>query len=332
MKPDNHSASIALMAANEFSLIEKYFQQQLGGVGVALGIGDDAALLQPVEGHYLAVSVDTLVSGVHFPANADPELIAERALRVNLSDMAAMGAKPHWFTLALTLPGVDEYWLEGFSCGLFQVAQAHDCQLVGGDTTRGPLSITIQIMGSVVPQETLRRAGARPGDVVYVTGTLGDGAAALAVIQGELQTGKSVFDYFMTRFYRPDPCLQQAKLIKSLASAAIDISDGLLADLGHICRASGVGATVEWQRIPVSEALDKLAGPGQRRDWVLSGGDDYQLCFTVPPGAVAGVEKLIDQGRLNASAIGTINDGREVACVNHGKPLAINRTGYQHFD
>ncbi|MGQ9426820.1 thiamine-phosphate kinase [Gilvimarinus sp. F26214L] len=320
------------MALDEFELIEKYFHRQLGGYGVLLGIGDDCALLQIPEGKALATSMDTLVADRHFPGNGDPELIAQRALRVNLSDLAAMGAEPLWFTLGLTLPSADPYWLEGFSRGLQGAADQFRCTLVGGDTTRGPLTITIQVMGAVEPKRALTRGNARPGDIIYVTGTVGDGAAALAVLQREFQVGKAAFDYFMAHYYRPLPRLREAQALAGIASAAIDVSDGLLQDLGHICEASGVGAVLQVERLPLSEALAKLAGFEQSIEWALAGGDDYQLCFTVSQQQRYKVEKLIADRKLTARAIGMIDKGRGVKCVHKGQPYSVKNTGYRHFD
>lgn len=320
------------MSVNEFQLIEKYFQRGIAAYGVTLGIGDDCALLQMPADKTLATTMDTLVPDNHFPRNADPELIAERALRVNLSDMAAMGGEALWFTLGLTMPSADERWLSGFSRGLFNVAHLYNCSLVGGDTTRGPLSITIQVMGAVDSSKALLRSNARPGDVVYVTGCVGDGAAAVAVIKNELKVDKSAFSYFMSRYYRPEPKLAEGQALVGIASAAIDISDGLLADLGHICKASGVGAVLELEGLPISEALSKLASREQAIEWALSGGDDYQLCFTVPAAQTLQVERLIGQNKLAARAVGEIIKGDGVACRYKGKAFAVDKTGYQHFD
>lgn len=340
------------MAISEFELIEKYFQKELGGKGVALGIGDDCALLNPPEGKTLAISCDTLVAGNHFPKNADPELIAERAMRVNLSDLAAMGAEPLWFTLALSLPSADSHWLDGFSRGLFQAANKYNCSLVGGDTTRGPLSITIQVMGAVDSENALKRDGARIGDMVYVTGDLGDAAAAVAVIKKNLHVGKSAFNFFMSHYYRPVPKIAEARLLQGIASAAIDVSDGLVADLGHICDASGVAAEIDLERLPISEPLKKLASREQIQQWTTAGGDDYQLCFTVPADQVAAIEHLVDSGKLKAVAIGEIvkremssdNTGlndenntatkrqQRVTCLRNGKIVSLEKTGFQHFE
>jgi len=278
------------------------------------------------------VSIDTLIAGRHFPSNADPALIAERALRVSVSDLAAMGAEPLWFTLALSLPEADEHWLESFSEGLFAAAHNCDCVLVGGDTTRGPLSITIQVHGAVPKGLALTREGAEPGDHIFVTGELGDGAAALAALENRLEIEEGHNRYFSDRFYRPEPQLAAGKLLRGLATAALDISDGLLADLGHICSASLVGAEVDVERLPLSEALQYYHNRCPAKDWALSGGDDYQLCFTVPPRNLDAVGTLIATGRINASAIGTITNGDSVVCMEGGKNYLPTTTGYQHFD
>lgn len=319
------------MAIGEFELIREYFSQAAGGYGVVKGIGDDCALLQVPAGQQLAVSMDTLVASVHFPANADPELIAERALRVNLSDLAAMGAEPLWFTLGLTLPDSDPLWLKSFSLGLFRAADEFNIALVGGDTTRGPLSITIQVHGSVTPGKALLRGNAAVGDWVYVTGPLGDGAASLAVLQKELEVGSSAFNYFMDRYYRPVPQLRAGMALAGIASAAVDISDGLLADLGHICEESGLGAEIDLERLPMSEPLKKRVDPKRALQWALAGGDDYQLCFTVPDAAHDQLDLLCARKRLEAFPIGRITKGHGVLCMHKGHVVKIESAGYQHF-
>jgi thiamine-monophosphate kinase len=318
----------------EFQLIQQFFQREQAeqpAEGVLLGIGDDCALLQIPEGKQLAVSVDTLVAGVHFPADADAELIAERALRTNLSDLAAMGAAPLWFTLALTLPDANEDWLRRFSRGLFSCAREYGIALIGGDTTSGPLTITIQVMGAVAPGAAMRRDGANIGDFVLVTHSLGDGAAALAVMENRIECDESSANYLHERFYRPVPRLQESALIRALASAAVDISDGLVADLQHICDASDVGAVIDVENLPLSAAVQALNNPTQAMEWALSGGDDYELCFTVAPEKMADIAMLIAQGKLNATVIGEIVPGTKVICEYEGEPFALANTGYQHF-
>lgn len=319
---------------SEFQLIQQFFQREQAeqpAEGVLLGIGDDCAVLQIPNGKQLAVSVDTLVADVHFPVDADPELIAERALRTNLSDLAAMGADPLWFTLALTLPEAGEDWLRSFSRGLFKCAREYGVALVGGDTTSGPLSITIQVMGATQPQQTLRRDGANVGDFVLVTNFVGDGAAALAAIQNTHTFADEHAEYLKQRFYRPTPRLSESALIREIASSALDISDGLVADLQHICDASDLGAVIDVENLPLSPALKSLNNDVQSYQWALSGGDDYELCFTAPPEKMADIAMLIAQGKLQATVIGEMIAGSKVICEYEGEPFELTKTGYQHF-
>jgi thiamine-monophosphate kinase len=327
----------------EFELIQQFFQHEQADLlledkaqaSVVLGIGDDCALLQIPANKQLAISVDTLVADVHFPADANPDDIAERALRTNISDLAAMGAEPLWFTLALTLPKNSEYvsekWLRSFSRGLFRTANQYEIVLVGGDTTSGPLSITIQAMGAVASHEALRRDGASIGDFVCVTHYVGDGAAALAVIQKRLTLNNTHEEYLRERFYRPTPRLAEAKLLQGIASAALDISDGLVADLNHICEASDLGAVIDIENLPLSPALLAINDLQQARKWALSGGDDYELCFTVPPEKLPELAMLIAQGEINATVIGEIIAGSGVYCELEGETFELAAQGYQHF-
>lgn len=334
---------------NEFEVIGRYFRSSTGALakpndagintgidamadsGIETGIGDDCALLRVPDGHRLAVSVDTLVADVHFPASAEPALIAQRALCVSLSDLAAMGAKPLWITLCLTLPEVDESWIGPFSCALHETAARYNCALVGGDTTRGPLALSVQVMGSVPIGKGLLRSGAGIGDQVYVTGTLGDGAAGLAAVQQHLQSSENDITYLKQRFFHPEPQFKAGAQLLSFASAAIDISDGLLADLGHICTASGVRAVVEIDQLPLSAALKRSVDVEQQRLWALSGGDDYQLCFTVPAAHIAAIEALIADSVLDAQRIGEICAGEGVVCRLQQQPFDIAHKGYNHF-
>jgi len=328
---------------NEFQLIQTFFQHEQADLlltekaqaGVVLGIGDDCALLKIPEGKQLAVSVDTLVADVHFPADAKPEDIAARALRTNLSDLAAMGAEPLWFTLALTLPKnsecLDENWLRGFSRGLFRTANEYEIPLVGGDTTSGPLSITIQVMGAVESHQALRRDGASIGDFVCVTNYLGDGAAALDIIQKRLSLDDVSEKYLRERFYRPAPRLSESKLLRGIASAALDISDGFVADLNHICEASDSGAVIDVENLPLSPAVLATDNIEQARIWALSGGDDYELCFTVSPEKMPELAMLIAEGKMNASVVGEIVAGSGVKCELHGEAFELAVEGFQHF-
>jgi thiamine-monophosphate kinase len=242
-----------------------------------------------------------------------------------------MGADPLWFTLALTLPEANEDWLRSFSRGLFKCARAYGIALVGGDTTSGPLSITIQVMGATQPQHTLRRDGANIGDFVLVTNFVGDGAAALAAIQNTQQFTDEHTDYLQQRFYRPTPRLAESALIRELASSALDISDGLVADLQHICDASDLGAVIDVENLPLSPALKSLNNDAQAYQWALSGGDDYELCFTVQPEKMADIAMLIAQGELQATVIGEMIAGGKVICEYEGAPFKVATTGYQHF-
>jgi thiamine-monophosphate kinase len=319
---------------NEFQLIRKFFeseQESSLSESVVMGIGDDCAILQIPASKQLAVSVDTLVAGVHFPQDAPAELIAERALRTNLSDLAAMGADPLWFTLALTLPQSDEIWVKEFSRGLFACAREFGIQLVGGDTTSGPLSVTIQVMGAVDSQNTLRRDAANVDDFILVTNSVGDGAAALAVIQQTLSVDETDKDYLLERFYRPRPRLQESSLIRGLANAALDISDGLVADLQHICERSDLGASIFIEDIPLSPVLQKIKNKEGAYRYALTGGDDYELCFTVSPDNMPQIAMLVAEKKLSATVIGKMRPGSSVECLWHGKEFSLEQTGFDHF-
>ena len=303
---------------------------------MALGIGDDAALLNVTPGQQLVMASDTLVAGVHFPETASGLQVATRALCVNLSDMAAMGANPRWFTLALTLPRdkANAEWLADFSAGLGDIARQHDVALVGGDTTSGPLTLTLTLVGEVPAGEALTRSGAGPGDSVFVTGSLGDGAASLEAITNN----KSLHidsDRLLQRFYSPEPQIQAGLKLRSIASACIDISDGLMADLGHICKASGVTAVIQTEHLPIAAEILELS-PLDALEWALCGGDDYQLCFTVAADQLAKVEALIELGELDARRIGTINPGDQsinaVSVIDKNNTLlTVVKPGYNHF-
>lgn len=301
-----------------------------------MGIGDDGALINPSDNQQLVVASDTLVEDVHFPAAATGRQVATRALCVNLSDMAAMGAQPRWFTLALTLPEerANSAWLADFSAGIAEIAKQFDIALVGGDTTSGPLTVSITMLGEVPPAESLQRSGAAVGDSVFVTGYLGDGAAGLKSISS-INNSYINSDRLLQRFYAPQPQIKTAIHLRGIASACIDISDGLVADLGHICQASAVAATVYIQQLPIAEDVRKLS-PNNCIDWALFGGDDYQLCFTVSADKIDKLEQLIDGGELNACKIGTIQIAADGGCPvtvldSNNSPIALNKQGYDHF-
>jgi thiamine-monophosphate kinase len=320
------------LALSEFDLIRRYFTQGgPAGGDLVLGVGDDCALLRPPPGKELAVTIDTLVEGVHFAPGVDPEGLGHKALAVNLSDLAAMGAEPAWVSLALTLPRSDPAWLEGFSGGFLALAKASGVRLVGGDTTRGPLSITVAAHGFVEPGMALRRDGARPGDLVYVTGAIGDAGIALLVQQGEYRPQRGAADMDL-RLERPSPRIEAGRALVGIASAAIDISDGLLSDLGHICEGSGVGADLELQRIPLSPAVTEYLEQGGQWDRVLTGGDDYELCFTVPPQQLDALEIVGKQLDCGVTRVGSIGPEPGVRCrMGDGSELSLSSSGYEHF-
>ncbi|MCB1760574.1 MAG: thiamine-phosphate kinase [Gammaproteobacteria bacterium] len=317
------------MACTEFELIERFFNAATRPrEDVLLGIGDDCALLRVPAGCELAVSIDTLVSGVHFFADADPQALGHKALAVNLSDLAAMGAEPAWVTLALTLPTADELWLERFMAGFAALADRHQVQLVGGDTTRGPLCITVQAHGVVPQGAALRRDGARVGDRIGVTGSLGDAGLALE----RLCAGEPLDRSLRARLEQPEPRLAAGIGLRPLANSAIDLSDGLLADLGHICQRSGVGARLELARLPLSEAVEKQVK--MRCEWSLplTSGDDYELCFSVPPQCCAQVEEVLAGEVGGCTWIGVIEEDQGVRCYGtDGRLSRAVQGGYQHF-
>ena len=306
------------MPAREFTLIYRYFSALGRGDAVDLSVGDDCAILRLPDGERLAASVDTMVAGVHFPEDSFPEDIAYRAVAAAASDLAAMGARPLGMTLALTLPDADEFWLNAFSQGLAAASADFDLPLVGGDTTRGPLTISVQVMGGLPGRQALTRAGARVGDGVYVSGTLGDAAAGLAVLQGEWLPPADDAEYLVQRFNRPTARLALGRSLLGGATAAIDISDGLLADVGHIAAASGVKIRIDPDRLPLSPALSGPDSGGRDRKWALTGGDDYELCFCLPP------TKPVPAG---CTLIGWVEEGDGVDC---GIDID-NSTGYYHF-
>ncbi len=325
----------------EFELIERYFTNAGSErADVLLGVGDDAAILAPPYDCELVVSTDTLVAGIHFFADVDPFSLGHKTLAVNLSDMAAMGARPAWVTLALTIPQVDEQWLDGFSRGFSRLAQQYGVQLVGGDTTCGPLSITVQAMGFVTQGQAWRRDTAKIGDLIYVTGTLGDAGLALQAKQQTLSFTQPHFAELLSRLEQPTPRITEALALNGLVNAAIDLSDGLLSDLGHILTASGVGALIELEALPLSAAFRACQSDDtvpQQPDtfWQalpLSAGDDYELCFTIAPEQKGSVEERLSQQGLVAHCIGVIDGGPGLRCVQkNGELYQSEQSGYEHF-
>ncbi|MDO8263870.1 MAG: thiamine-phosphate kinase [Gallionella sp.] len=334
---------------SEFDLIRRYFTRATPSA--LLGVGDDAALLQASAGNVLAVSCDMLVSGTHFFADADPYLLGHKTLAVNLSDMAAMGATPRWATLAIALPSADEAWLKKFSAGFFALAQQHGVELIGGDTTRGPLNLCVTIIGEVPAPQALRRSGAQIGDEIWVSGSLGDAALALAHLQGLTVLSGAEFDACAPALHQPQPRVALGTALRGIASSAIDISDGLLADLGHILEASQVGARLDFTALPVSPTMrgqvigarascPQISGQDARapannllgKQCVLSGGDDYELCFTAPAVRHAEILKIGASLELPLTPIGEIVAGLE--CILHdaaGNQIKPESSGYDHF-
>lgn len=322
------------MALSEFDLITHFFKRnQDQPRAIELGIGDDAAVVNVPSGQSLVMSLDTLVAGVHFPIDVPPDAIAHKALAVNLSDMAAMGAQPAWMLLGLTLPGADDAWLAAFSNELHCLADKYGVTVIGGDTTRGPLTITIQINGTLPQGQALKRRGAQAGDLIYVTGQLGDAGLGLKLVENnlELDISSQRRDYFIQRLHRPTPRVKAGIALRGIASSAIDISDGLMADLGHLVEASGVAATVNIEALPVANEISAL-----REQWwmlPLTAGDDYELCFTVATDKQLMVEKKLREIDCPYSCIGRIEAGIGVNVKYAGETIKISSAkGYQHFD
>ncbi|BDU15528.1 thiamine-phosphate kinase [Lysobacter auxotrophicus] len=314
--------------AREFDLIERIRRRVHSRDDVVLGIGDDAALLQVPAGRWLVVAADTLNAGVHFPEDTAPADVGWKSLAVNLSDLAAMGAEPAWCTLSLSLPGGDAHWVDGFLDGFLELAHAHRVALVGGDTTRGPLSISVTVHGFVAPNRALRREAACVGDDVWVSGTLGDAAGALA----QWRAGSLRDAFLRARLDRPTPRLALGAALADVANACIDVSDGLLADLAHVARASGVGARVELDRLPASDALRAAFDDATRHAWQATGGDDYELCFTAASQMREEIERIARETGTPVARIGRIEAGEGVRAVDAlGAPWESAQVGYQHF-
>ncbi len=320
------------MPLAEFDLIREFFSHSAADRDdVVLGVGDDCALLQPPVGMELAVTSDTLVEGVHFAADADPEALGHKSLAVNLSDLAAMGAEPAWVSLALTLPSSNFDWLQAFSRGFLSLAKEHGVALIGGDTTSGLLSISVTAHGFVRPGAALRRSGASAGDQIYVTGTLGDAALALLARQGSY-TVESGVAHLEQCLDRPQPRLSVGLALGQIATAAIDISDGLLSDLGHICACSGVGARVLLERIPISAQVRSYLQQGGSWGTVVAAGDDYELCLTIPPGKDSLLRDIKADLDCDLARVGEVVSGSGVTCIDsEGRTISDLGSGYQHF-
>ncbi len=316
----------------EFDLINRYFKS--AGAqrdDVELGIGDDCALLSPPPGKLLAVSTDTLISGVHFPVNTSPEDIGYKSLAVNLSDLAAMGAQPAWVSLAISLPSADEDWVKRFMQGFSSLAQEYGVALVGGDTTRGALSITVSITGFVDSNTNFTRSNACEGDAICVTGTLGDAAAGLRLILDN-DPRQSHYQALLHQLNRPQPQLPASQLLQPYRIAAIDLSDGLLADLGHICERSGCGAVIELDSLPVSQTLREYYADDMHWKYLVNAGDDYQLCFCCDDETLQLIQPVFKQQAIQLTRIGVIRSQPGIRCLQAGREQAIDYTsGYNHF-
>jgi thiamine-monophosphate kinase len=315
----------------EFDLIARHFTRP--APGAVLGVGDDCALLAPTPGMELAVTSDMLLEGRHFSPQDGPAGIGHKSLAVNLSDLAAMGATPRWATLSIALPAANDAWLTAFSRGFFRMAEAHGIELVGGDTTRGALTIAITAIGEVPPGQALRRSGARAGDDVWVSGQLGAAALALAYRQGHLFMEQIDAARVLPALYLPTPRVALGIALRGIARSAIDISDGLLADLGHILEASAVGAELDFAALPIPDVARAYLHETVARDCVLAGGDDYELCFTAAADQREAVLAAGVAGGVSVTRIGTITQAPGLVVRGaDGQPMQIEKTGYDHFD
>lgn len=322
--PDPSAVSLS-----EFDLIRRFFTRPVHKA--ALGVGDDCALIDPRPGHQLAISTDMLVSGRHFFPDVPPRALGHKALAVNLSDLAAMGAEPRAFTLALALPEADPAWLEAFAGGLLALADDHGCELIGGDTTKGPLTLSITVFGDVPLRQALRRDAARPGDDIWISGTLGDARLALGDCRGEWLLPEPDFTEVRPRMDTPTPRVALGMALRGVAHAALDISDGLIGDLGHILARSSVGAIVDVDALPRSAILG--AQPiNCQRDCVLAGGDDYELCFTAPVGQREAIAAIGQQLGLPLTRVGSITPEAGLRLVDrHGDPYTYAGASFDHF-
>jgi thiamine-monophosphate kinase len=316
---------------DEFALIRRFFDRKVEDEAVRLGIGDDAALLVPDRGRELICAVDTIVAGVHYPDDLPPFDVGYRAVAVNLSDIAAMGGRPRWMTLALTIPKADAGWLTLFSEGLFAAAAQDGVSLIGGDTTSGPATVvSVHLLGDVAPGEAITRSGARPGDSIYVTGSPGDATAGLEMLKaGSDQSDES--EYLIGRFLRPKSRVPFASSIAKLVSAGIDLSDGLYADLAKLLQASGAGARLQIESLPLSAAILARFPYDAAVRRALAGGDDYELLITAPPGHEPEIQALASSHRVQLTCIGTVASGSEIECSKNGESFEFTDPGYRHF-
>lgn len=321
------------MTTSEFGLIKKYFETQpIQQKNVVIGIGDDAAVVNIPTGHQLVITTDTLVSGVHFPETTTAHDIGFKSLAVNLSDLAAMGATPAWVTLSLTLPSADENWLKEFCQGFYSLTSRYQTQLIGGDLSSGPLSITVGAFGFIPNHQAITRSQAKPGDLVYVTHTLGDAALGLLYLQEKINLSASESKAMLLKLNRPEPQIEIGIKLRNIASSAIDISDGLAADLGHILENSHVGAEINLEKIPIGKSLLNVLSKNDALSLALSGGDDYQLCFTVPPEKQALLETTLPHSNYHYTCIGIITAEKGLNLLNQDGTKYVGKIkGYDHF-
>jgi thiamine-monophosphate kinase len=316
---------------NEFDLIKHFFSEQaVKRKDVLLGIGDDCAIVKVNERQNIAVTTDTLVSGVHFPENTHPKAIGHKVIAVSLSDLAAMGAEPAWVSLALTMPSVDKDWLAEFSSGIFELCEYFNVQLIGGDTTKGPLSITVTAQGFTPLNKHLTRAGAKPGDWIYVTGKIGDAALALMHIQNKITIEDIHIEKTQSKLDFPKPRLLAGQMLRDYASAALDISDGLLSDLQHLCHASKVGANVVLDAVPISQVMKDTLGD-KAIEVAINGGDDYELIFTISDAKKVAMETALNQTGVAITCIGQINHSDKITTTMNERIVDINAAGFEHF-
>jgi thiamine-monophosphate kinase len=313
----------------EFEIIERFFARPPTDAAVRVGIGDDAAVVD-AEGS-IAVAVDTLVAGTHFPDRLEPRAIGHRSLAVNLSDLAAMGARPRWATLALTLPAAESAWIEAFAAGFFSLAERYGVSLIGGDTTRGPLAVTVQVIGDQT-HAPLLRSGGQVGDLVFVSGSLGAGAGALDCFERAVEQRSPDENALIDRFSFPEPRIDLGLALRGLAHAAIDISDGLVADLGHLCTQSGCGAAIDLGALPKSEALRSRYPDEVSQQLALHGGDDYELCFSVAAADADRVREIAIGVGLPVTEIGRLTNTGKIEGHVNGTSMALEAKGFVHFE
>lgn len=316
---------------SEFEIIRRYFTRP--SRTAVLGVGDDCALVRARKGMSLALSTDMLLAGRHFFHDTDPEKLGHKSLAVNLSDLAAMGADPRWALLAIALPSASESWLEAFSRGFFRLARRFGTELIGGDTTRGPLTVAITVIGEVPPRLALRRDAARAGDDVWLSGATGEAALGLAYLRGRVKLAGRARRSCLDRLHAPEPRVGLGQRLRGLARSAIDVSDGLLADLGHIVKASGVTAELRWDDIPLARAIAECADQRLARDCLLAGGDDYELVFTAPPAKRSEIEAAARKTGVPVTSIGAIVAGKPGVRLRDasGRNVTVSRAGFDHF-